>query len=200
MSSGAENGGPFLESLSGKTTTFLVEGRQANLWFARTVAEAIAREGSSCAVLDLDALYSSNADLVFPGEGRPGGSTVRVPAPGADVEKELAELFRAQQGVIIIDSLNTLYHLLSAEDGSSRGRRLTFAVASLSYFARTNGKAVFLSMYRRERQGRSGSDRAISRLSDVTVSASLLGGELTLAAEKGQAWSGGGFSTRIPSG
>lgn len=191
--------GSFLEPLTGKTTTFLVEGRQANLGFAQAVTKLVKKEGSSCTILDLDALYSSNADLIFAPAGQTEDSTVRVPPPGADIEKELSKLFRARQDVVIIDSLNTLYHLLSTEDGSSRSRRLTFAVESLSYLARTNGKAVFLSMYRRERSGRAGSGRAISQLSDITVSASLLGNELVFSIERGQAWSGGGLSTRIPS-
>lgn len=174
-----------------------MEGRRANLEFARTVVDVATKEGYSCAVLDLDALYSSSADLIFQKEDRPEDSTVRVPPPSADIEKELGNLFRAKQRVVIIDSLNTLYHLLSVEDGSSRSRRLTFAVASLSYLARTNDKAVLLSMYRRERYGRSGSGHAISGLSDVTASVSLPGSELAVRTERGRAWSGGGFSTRI---
>lgn len=200
MSFSTEKGRLFLGSLFGKTTTFLMEGRQANLGFARTVVEIVARESSSCAVLDLDALYSSNADSVFTWDGLPEGSTVRVPPPGADIEAELSEIFRAPQRVVIIDSLNTLYHLLSVEDGSSKNRRLAFAVASLSYFSKNNAKAVFLSMYKRERFGRAGSGRAISWLSDITTSVSLLGSELVLTVERGQAWSGGELSTRIPSG
>ncbi len=198
MSFGGQSAQPFFSPLAGRTTTFLLEGRQANLQFAHTVVELSAQAGESCAILDLDALYSSNADVVLSSiSGAMAGSTfLRVPEPGADIEGEFARLFEAEQKVVVIDSLNSLYHFVSQEDGSSRSRKLAFAVASLSYLARTNSKVVVLTMYRREGFTHSGTSKSISTLSDVTASVEISKGELTVKVERGQAWPGGRFSSR----
>lgn len=158
----------------------------------------IAQTKTSCITLDLDALYSSNADLIFRGADGATDVTIRVPPPGAGVEGELSYLFQTRRQAIVIDSLNSLYHLMSTEDGSSKSRRLAFAVASLSFFARANAKAVVMTMYRRERLSRPGTGKSISGLSDATVSVSLEGDELAITTERGRTWVGGGFLTRIP--
>ena len=174
-------GGPLLGPLTGKTATLLVEGRGANLRFARALVSAVGKTGGSCLVFDLDAFYSSNADLVFAGLGDGAASFgLKVPAPGSDIEAEFSSLFWARQKVVVIDSLNTLYHLISMDDGSSRGRKLMFALASLSLFARANATAVILSMYRREGFAKTGKGRSISGLSDVTASDEVRGGDLEI--------------------
>jgi hypothetical protein len=192
----------FFDPLMGKTATFILESRQANLEFARTIVALLAKAETPCAVFDLDAFYSSNADLIFkPLTGDVAHSTIiRVPEPGSDVEGEFARLFEVRPPVVIIDSLNSLYHLLSIEDGSARSRKLNFAVASLSYLARTNAKAVVLAMYRREGLQGSGSGRSISSLSDVTASVDVKGAELQFRCERGLAWAGGRLTIRSPSG
>lgn len=200
MSFSGDQAKSFFGPLAGKTATFLLEGRQANLEFSRAVVGLLAGGGDACAILDLDAFYSSNSDRILSSltTASARSTTIRVPEPGSDVEGALATLFGAQQKVVIIDSLNSLYHLLSQEDGSSRNRKLTFAVASLSYFARTNGKAVILTMYRREGFTRPGTARPISGFSDVTAAVDVRGDELTIRSERGSAWPGGRFSTRSP--
>jgi len=200
MSFSAREARSFFDPLTGRTATFVLDGRLSNLDFARTLAGLLAQTGDSCTVLDLDAFYSSNSDQIFSllAPLDPRESTIRIPEPGSDIEGELSKLFEARQRVVIIDSLNSLHHLISLEDGASRSRKLTFTVASLSYFARANGKAVILAMYRREGFYRSGKGRAISNLSDITASVGIRDGELTIRNERGPAWPGGRFSTRIP--
>jgi hypothetical protein len=185
----------------GRTTTFILESRQANLEFARTIVALLAKADTPCAVFDLDAFYSSNADLVFKSlsEQVAHSTVVRVPRPGSNVEDEFAGLFDVRPPVVIVDSLNSLFHLLSVDDGSSRSRKLNFAVAALSYLARTNAKAVVLSMYRREGIQGSGGGRSISNLSDTTASVEVKGPELKIRCERGYAWAGGMFSTHSPS-
>jgi hypothetical protein len=192
--------GSFFGPLSGKTTTFLLDGREDNLSFAKMMVGLLARAHASCAILDLDAFYASNSDRIFASmdAGTARSTTVRVPAPESDVEREFSTVFDAQQKVLIIDSLNSLYHLISLGDGSSRSRKLTFALASLSYLARTSEKAVILTMYRREGFYRAGTGRSISTLSDNTVSVKVNDGEVAMTAERGTAWSGGAFSSRTP--
>lgn len=201
MSFSAQRAQSFFDPLMGKTATFILESRLANLEFARTIVALLAKAETPSVVFDLDAFYSSNADRIFkPLTGDLAHSTViRIPEPGSDVEVEFARLFEVRPPVVIIDSLNSLYHLLSVEDGSARSRKLNFAVASLSYLARTNAKAVVLTMYRREGLQGSGSGRSISNLSDVTASVEVRGPELQVVCERGTAWAGGRFSIRSPS-
>ena len=193
--------GQFFAPLTGRTTTFLLNGREDNIVFASVVTSLLAQSHAPCAILDLDAFYSSNSDRIFPVmDATTARSTmIWVPRPGSDVELDLSALFDVPQGVVIIDSLNSLYHLISLEDVGSRGKKLTFALASLSYFARTNSKAVILTMYRREGFYRAGTGRSISGLSDGTASVTVIRGELKIRSERGPGWPGGEFSTRIPS-
>ena len=190
----------FLGPLTGKTTTFMLEGRQANLGFAAMVMGLVSRAGRSCAVFDLDAFYSSNADRVMARLDPAGARSMimRIPEPGSDVELELSKLFETGQDVLVVDSLNTLYHLTSLEDGASRNRKLAFALASLSYFARAGRKAVILSMYRREGLFQAGTGRPISSLSDSTASVEVGDGEVNVTVERGSVWPGGAFLSRSP--
>ena len=197
--SAAQGSRSFLEPLLGKTATFLFAERQDNLAFARTLAGLLGASGMAAAVLDLDAFYSSHADSVLtPSPAEADSWTLRVPAPGSGIEAEVSQLFVAPQGALILDRLNPLYHLFSLDDGRSRGRRLGFALAGLSYLAKTNSKAVILGMYRREGFGRLGTARSISGLSDIAASVEVKGSELSMRTERGSAWPGGVFSTRIP--
>ena len=200
MSLGAREAQSFFAPLRGRTATFLLEDRLANLDFARSVISLLAQTPDAAEILDLDAFYASNADHIFKSLGSPATVTLRVPAPGADIEEELAAMFEGDQRVVVVDSLNSLYHLLSQEDGSSRNRKLNFAIAALAYVARTDAKVVLLSMYRREGFTRWGTGRSISGLSDITASVDTRGQELFIRAERGPSWEGGAFSTRIPSG
>jgi len=189
----------FFAPLRGRTATFLLDDRLANLDFACSVIGLLARTQDAVEILDLDAFYASNANHIFKSLTSPATVTLRVPEPGADIEEEFAAAFEGNQGIVIVDSLNSFYHLISQENGSSRGRKLNFAIASLTYLARTNTKAVILSMYRREGFTRWGTGRSISGLSDITASVDTRGQDLYIRAERGPGWEGGVFSTRIPS-
>jgi hypothetical protein len=200
LSRGAPNS--FFGPLTGRTTTFLLDARRDNLEFAAMMMRSLAWDRATCAILDLDAFYSSNSDRIFdsmdPVTAR--STVIRVPGPGSEVELELSSLFEAQQKVLVIDSLNSLHHLISLDDGSSRSRKLAFALAGLSYLARTNSKAVVLSMYRREGFSRGGTGRSIAGLSDAVASVDVRGGELRVRSERGSLWPTGVISSPIPSG
>jgi hypothetical protein len=199
MNLSAQKAHSFLEPLKGKATTFLVENRQTNLILAQGIATLAGTVADGCTIFDINALYSSNSEEIL--STLPLSAVrltyVRVPEPGSRIEAELPKLLRADSGVLIIDSLNTLYHLLSASDVGSRSRKLAFAVISLSYFARTSGKAVLFSMYRRERTMKTGGGRSIANLSDATVSVQAANSELLMKCERGTVWPGGVFSLRV---
>lgn len=199
MSFSAGEAEAFIGPVAGKTTTFLLEGREDNVAFATAAISLVTKSGRTCSVLDLDALYSSNADTIL--GALPSSSLHRtsfiVPDPGSDVERELPRILSSGAEVVIIDSFNTFYHLLSHDDGASRGRKLSFAVASMSYLARTGSRPVFFTMYRRGGAWRQGT-RPISGLSDVTAAVRTQASELFLSCERGRAWPDGRLTIRIP--
>lgn len=196
MSFSAQRSHSFIGPLLGQTTTLVVDGRRTNLAFARSALFHLAREQRSCVVLDIDALYSSNSDFIFAPltDAQAQGTTIVIPEPDADVENAILAVFGSgSEKTIIIDSLNTLFHLLSTGGRSSRGRKLSFVMACLSYMAKVEKKAVLLTMYQREKASQFGRSRNISDLSDLTISTSLTDAVLSLKCERGFAWPGGVF-------
>jgi hypothetical protein len=135
MSLSVQHASSFFGPLRGKTSSFVVDGRQANVLFAEATTSSVALTGDGCAILDLDALYSSNSDRIFGGlpAAAARSMVIHVPAPDASVEAELPRLLAADSRVLIIDSLNSLHHLLSSDDARSRSRKLAFAIASLRF-------------------------------------------------------------------
>lgn len=201
MSLSAQRSRSFVDPLLGRTATLVVDGRRTNLAFARSALFHLAREQRSCVVLDIDALYASNSDFIFTPltDAQAQGTEVIVPGPDADMEDAILNVFGSgSEKMIIIDSLNTLFHLLSTGGRSSRGRKLSFAMACLSYVAKVEKKAVLFTMYQRERASQFGRSKNISDLSDLTISASLTGTTLALKCTRGSAWPGGEFSLPTP--
>lgn len=200
MSFSAEQARSFLGPLKNKTSVFLVEDRHANSSFARAVMSAVALSGDTLSILDLDALYSSNADTIFAHVAGEAVKSTRfyIPKPGSSLEREFPSLFAIDSTAILIDSLNSLNHLLSSPDRGTRSRKLAFTMASLSYLARTNEKAALITMYRREKPTRVAKGRPISSLSDLTISVEVQDSQLLMKSERGSAWPGGRFSIRIP--
>lgn len=190
----------FFEPLKGKSATFLLSDRASNLSFARTLAALVSATGRTCTVFDLDAFYSSNADVIFGGpRGPPPGKVaIRVPAPASKVEDEFPMLFSSGPSLVIIDTLNTFFHLLSSDEGAFRSRKFSFAIASLSFATKSAGSEAILTMYRREPPSRRGQGRSMSSYSDLVVGVEKNGDGLVLRCEKGDAWGGRDFSIRIP--
>jgi hypothetical protein len=199
MSFSGDKTRPFLDPLKGGTTTFLLDSRSTNLGYARTLMRMLAQDGGSCAVFDLDAFYSSNADYIFgPLAATAASTTIKVPDPNSSMQDEVSKLFEVGQEVVVIDSMNTLYHLIAQEDGNSRSRTTAFTVEALSYLARSNRKAVLLTMYKRTGFPRRDTGRSISTLSDSTVTVEVRDKELRFRSDRGIAWPRGTFSIQIP--
>jgi len=190
----------FFGPLKGKTATFLLPDRSANLAFARAVTAMVAASGRTCSIFDLDAFYSSNAGFLFgpPSASGRGKVFIQVPKPSVRLEDEFPRLFSGGGSVVIVDTLNTLFHLLSSDEGAYRSRKFSFAVASLSFTAKESGSAIMLAMYRRELLSRGGLGRSMSSYSDVVVSVERKDSGVTMVTERGKAWGEGTFSIRIP--
>ncbi|MDA4124863.1 MAG: hypothetical protein OK438_05385 [Thaumarchaeota archaeon] len=201
MSFSARLASSFFGPLRGKTSSFVVGGREANILLAEVAISLATLTGDGCAVLDLDALYSSNSDRIFGGlpAAVARSTTIHVPEPDSSVEMELSKLFATTAKVLVIDSLNSLHHLLSSDDARSRSRKLAFAVASLSYLARTDRRAVLFTMYKRERPLRTAA-RSIADLADLKISVKADESGVSMECERRSIWPGGRFSVplRVP--
>lgn len=177
----------FLAPLTGRTCTILVDGRGANLALGRALLQASSSEKVPCRVLDLDAFYASNADALLRGVPAEGQESVLfdVPKPGAEVADHVSRAFDGRSGLLVVDSLNTLHHLMSLS-----GRSLSFVVGALSMYAKANGVAAVLSMYRREGPGGPGKKGSIAELSDAQAEARVEGGSLVVTRKRGELWGG----------
>ena len=102
--------------------------------------------------------------------------------------------------VVILDDLNTLYHLLSFDGSKRAGNRMSFLIALTSFLARTRLQTIISKVYARNRpvqNGRRGA-RSLDRLGDLGVAVEYEASELTFTCKNGSGWRGDGtFSVRI---
>lgn len=188
----------FLEPLVGVTTAFLLKDRGSKVALARAILPRLAERDGGCRVLDLDAFFSSNIESVTTGVRGSGLKDIEIvlPEAGADIEAALAEVF-ADGRSLIIDSTNSLYHLLAYRGPKSASRKLAFLAAALSGWARANSRLVIANTYEREPPilRRAGS---FASFFDVVVSVSSQPHGLGLFCKKGSPWQS--RSLFLPSG
>ncbi len=192
MSLGEADARSFFAPLEGRTTSFVVDDRRTNLSLLKAAVSMALAGGRACTILDLDALCSSHAGKVLSGLGPKASGMVRalVPAPGAGVEDELMSLFRTGPSVFVVETLNTLHHLMPSNPGS-RSRRLSFVLSALSFLAKTNGAAGLYVTYRREKAIGPERGGSISDFADLVVSVTGVKSELHMRCERGEAWPDG---------
>ena len=190
----------FFSPLKGKTVTFLVDDRRTNLLLARTITLLSSAAGRRLAVFDIDAFYSTNSTEILSALPKDAAQSIHIYVPklGWSIETEVARLFSTESDVLLLESLNTIYHLFSSSGVSSRSRKLAFSMASLSYLARIGTKPVLLIMYRRERVVRTERGGSISNLSDATVAVEINTSGLLMKCKRGNAWPEERFSLRFP--
>lgn len=188
--------GRLLETLKGKTVTFVVDDRQTNMLLARFF---LSQTGATFRVLDLDALYSSCADFILRGDSErgPDSAEICVPLPGAQVEPLLAAFLDSSGRYLIVDSVNTMNHILSLESRRARGRSLAFMMAAFAAYASAENACAILTMYQRgwptPREG-----YQLHDMSDASVSVKAVEGGLLLTHMRGLAWADGVAFVSIP--
>jgi hypothetical protein len=200
MSFGVSQESPFIGPLRGHTVTLLVGGRSINLVLAKSLLSKLAGSGVPCTVLDIDALYSSNSDYIISHLTSEEASLIEflVPDPDSDLEDDVGRLLSSgSDRVLIVDSLNSLYHLMSTGRHNAKNRSLAFVVALLSLVAKTEDRVVFLTMYRREKRNSFVRAKSISDLSDSAIAVSRKGQVLSLKCERGTAWPARDFAIPI---
>lgn len=185
-----------LRPLAGKTTAFLLIDRPSKLDLARALLPHLAAMGDGCRILDLDAFYSSNLEVVARDVPRASMKRIEliIPEVGSDIEATMAGLFADESDrTLVIDSTNTLHQLLAHQNPRSSSRDFAFVCAALSSWASSNSRVVLANTYEREPPIRRRIRTPFSRFFDVTVSVSRRVGGLGLACRRGNAWPGKAF-------
>jgi len=200
MSLGVEQARLFIEPLRGKTITFLVNDRQTNLSLMKGMTAAAMATARGCTIFDIDAFFSSNSDEIlarFPSEISKS-VCIYVPDPLSNTESEFSRVFKTNSEVIIVQSLNTLYHLFQGSAIGSRTRKVAFAMICLSHFAQAGRKIVMVVMYGRDKVIKIGGGGSISDFSDATISVEEVRHGLSLKCARGELWPEGEFYLKLP--
>jgi hypothetical protein len=186
----------FLGPLEGKIVAFILKDRPSNLKLATAVFGLLAREKPGCRLLDLDAFYSSNLGSIAAGVSSENLERIQItmPEPGSEAEAFLPSLLRAgDDRPLIIDSVNSLYQLLSVRNPRSATRKFSFFISALAGWTRSNGRVVFASVYDRRPVMHRRTSRSLTDDFDVSIHASVGERGISLRCERGSAWRGGRF-------
>ncbi len=186
----------FLEPLEGKTTAFLLGDRPSNRILSRSILTLLSASRRACTILDLDAFYSSNLETISKHLSSTAMDNLQiiVPEVSVSIEQTLSGLLAVDpERPLIIDSANSLFHLLAWQNPKSSNRKFAFLIATLSAWARANRKPVLSSLYVREKVARVGTSRSLSDAFDIAVSTSKKRNGLALRCELGRAWRDGVF-------
>ena len=191
----------FLTPLVSKSTVFLLDNRATDLLFSRFLLSCLVRTRNEALVADINAFYSSNAQRIAPGSDGLQNISLSLPPPGFAVEPWIVDfLIGAGAAFVILDDLNTLYHLLSFDGSKRAGNRMSFLIALTSFLARTRLQTIISKVYARNRpiQNSRRGARSLDRLGDLGVSVKYEASELTFTCKNGSGWRGDGtFSVRV---
>src|SRR2546428_7847049 len=181
----------FLTPLRAKATVFRLDDRATDLLFSRFLLTCLVRARSEVLVADINAFYSSNAQRIAP-ESEAPNIRLSLPPPGFAVEPWIVDFLigAPDAAVVILDDLNTLYHLLSFDGSKRTGNRMSFLIALTSFLARTRLQTIISKVYARNRpiqNGRRGA-RSLDRLGDLGVAVQKQGSGVTFPCKN---WGGG---------
>ncbi len=185
----------FLSPLHRKVTVFLVDGRTSHTLFAQFLLNYICVLNKKLLILDTDAFYASNSNLLVTrlSEECLGRVALTIPA-GDTIQTTLTSSVFSSYEFLIIDDLNTIYHLMSTENRSAI-RELTALTRVLSYFCRENDITVILVAYSAgEGLKREASKRSLFHMGDVSVSTKVNNDKIQFTCDYGKAWSDNTFS------
>lgn len=188
----------FLNPLRGRVTTFFVDDRATNRFLGRLILSSVAVGGDSAIIVDTDAFYASNSARLAESLSQQELERFRlyVPETGARGEDVVMKLFRVSEScsISIIDNLNTLFHLLSSDNPSSAGRKLSFLTALESFSGRVNNATVLITVYEREKPTHARHPKSFSELGEISVYVRCSNDQLCLRCERGEAWPGNTLS------
>src|SRR5712691_3341525 len=191
----------FLTPLRSRSTVFLVDNRATDLLFSRFLLGCLVRTRNEALVADINAFYGSNARRVAPESDALQNISLSLPPPSFAVEPWIIDFLigAVDAAVVILDDLNTLYHLLSFDGSKRAGNRMSFLMALTSFLARTRRQTIISKVDARNRpiQNSRRGARSLDRLGDLRVSVEYQANELTFTSKNGRGWRDGTFSVRV---
>ena len=188
----------FLSPLQNKVTVFLVDGRASHLLLARFLLNCLCTTDNRSVVLDTDAMFASNSKGLASRLNEHCLENITLWIPSLDPTKaSLVNLIFSKYDVLIVDDLNTLYHLISMGDYSAI-RELTAMTRILSYFCRENGKTAFLTVYSAgESLKKVIGQRSLFRMGDISISTRTDDTAIRFTCDHGTAWLNNTFSVSL---
>jgi len=188
----------FLSPLRSRASIFVLGDREINLSFSRFLLECLDVSRCPGVVADMNAFYTSNAvRLATQSDFALENIVISLPPSKFDPEAWAIDFLLGanETAAVILDDLNTLYHLLSWDGSRRTNNRVTFIVALASFLARSKQQIVVLKAYSRTRvsPSRRGT-RSLERLGDLGISVTSRGKELLFKCVKGDGWKDGTFS------
>jgi hypothetical protein len=177
-----------------KFTVLLIDQRTINAHLGEFILRCACATRIKAAILDIDAFYASTTEQFV--ERLPerclNDVTLHVPDLNKDIGRWVVEQFlrKNEERLFLIDNLNSLYHLLSADDSESTNRRLTLMISFLSFISRTNDFSTVSILYREgapTERSLVGS-RSLMRAGDMTAYVTVQDGEIRFRNIRGNAW------------
>ncbi len=191
----------FVAPLKRKTTTFVVEEREANFHLAQFFISLASLLKWRVLVLDTDAFYAAN--IIALSEKRLAdqkrGVLIRIPKNDLRLEEWFVDSLMTEYELLIVDDLNSLLHLLGFFEKKSASRKLHFIGRTLSYFARSSNRTVVSTVYKNVMDSAPSdeSSRSLSKQADLVASVELQDSFIRFRCNQGKAWASNLFSVRI---
>lgn len=175
----------FLEPMKGALTVFLLHDTMSRERLGRWLLGCAAALSLYTTVLDTDAYFSANMDVLVGDARCPTGLVATLPEGDLEVES-LVTLLTSRTAMLLLDDLNSLYSL--APEGQS-ARRLGAFVRMVAYNARVNGSWAVATAYRTDLgDTRAPNRRSLVSAGDILVDTEIEGGSLKLKWPNGDVY------------
>jgi hypothetical protein len=189
----------FFAPLRQKSTIFIINGRETNISFARFLLGCICVTKKRVLILDMNAFYASNILLLNKKltENCLGNTIITVPTDDSKLESWLISSTFSKNDLLIIDNLNTVYHLMSINGRRFNIRRLYAITSILSYLAQTNEISIFLTVYRTTSERVKNTPRSLDQMGETSISVKIHDSTINFQCNTGRAWINGTFSMKF---
>ena len=161
----------FLSPLRGRSSAFLVAGREENAMVTRFALGCLAGLKTKTVMLDTSCFYGTNIQVLTEGLPREFLERTIVLTVGDDTGPEVAltELIAKKEAkAILIDDLNSLNALMSSGEQKSSIHELFVLIRILSYHARINGVSILTTVYKSQRTD-ANSRRSLAAAADLQI-------------------------------
>lgn len=164
-----------LAPMKGALTVFLLHDAESREHLSRCLLGCAGVLSIETTVLDTDAYFASNMDLLVGKAPAPTGQLMTLPEGGLEVSS-LVPLLSSKTAMLLVDDLNSLYSL-----AAGGARQLGALMRMFSYNARLNGTWAVATAYMAElEERRTPNPRSVVTAGDVLVDTQMDGETLKL--------------------